>query len=373
MEQYMSKTRANYGSGISRPKIDDKDRFELKGQFLKELRDNTFSSSDHEDANEHIEKVLEIVDLFHIPNIIQYQVMLRAFFMSLTGVASRWLRNKPYGSITTWEDLKTKFLSKYCPLARTIKKIKINNFQQETDETFYQAWERFKELLMKLNSLGREIKKVIEKVYDAQIGCEQCKRPHYTKDYLLKEEDFIILDIPKDVKVPLILERPFLSTAHAKIDVFKRKIILRVGDEKIIFESVKPASSLIKRVYLLGLRERMELDLEARLMGDTLVLNRPLDPLYGDYIKLNDLNVPLERKRDQVDYLIPTIKEVVENIDGYRDQDMGDIILREPFCKASCVKARRELIEGSQKCVSFDVKLSLKTIAGNSVSTDLRS
>ncbi|GJR02870.1 hypothetical protein Tco_0525854 [Tanacetum coccineum] len=27
-------------------------------------------------------------------------------------------------------------------------------------------------------------------------------------------------------------------------------------------------------------------------------------------------------------------------MDGYRDQDMGDIILEEPFCKASCVKAR---------------------------------
>nr|GEX94570.1 hypothetical protein [Tanacetum cinerariifolium] len=31
---------------------------------------------------------------------------------------------------------------------------------------------------------------------------------------------------------------------------------------------------------------------------------------------------------------------VVENMDGYRDQDMGDIILGEPFCKASCVEAR---------------------------------
>ncbi|GKA92348.1 hypothetical protein Tco_0814273 [Tanacetum coccineum] len=70
MEQYMSKTRADYGSGVARPKIEDKDNFELKGQFLKELRTNTFSGSDHEDANEHIEKVLEIVDLFHIPNIV---------------------------------------------------------------------------------------------------------------------------------------------------------------------------------------------------------------------------------------------------------------------------------------------------------------
>ncbi|GJR58147.1 hypothetical protein Tco_1500309 [Tanacetum coccineum] len=65
----MSKTRTDYGPGVARPKIDNKDQFELKGQFLKELRENTFSGSDHEDANEHIEKVLEIVDLFHVPNI----------------------------------------------------------------------------------------------------------------------------------------------------------------------------------------------------------------------------------------------------------------------------------------------------------------
>ncbi|GKF13357.1 hypothetical protein Tco_0054819, partial [Tanacetum coccineum] len=109
--------------------------------------------------------------------------------------------------------------------------------------------------------------------------------------------DFIILDMPEDVKVSLIL------------DVFKRKITLRVWDEKIIFKSMKHASSLIKRVYMLGLRERMELDLEARLMGETLVLNRSLDPLYGDYIKLNDLNVPLELRRDQVNDLMPTIEE----------------------------------------------------------------
>ncbi|GJY67115.1 reverse transcriptase domain-containing protein [Tanacetum coccineum] len=266
MEQYMSKTRADYGSRVSRPKIEDKDNFELKGQFLKELRTNTFIGSDHEDANEHIEKVLEIVDLFHIPNITIDQVMLRAFLMSLTGAVSHWLRNKPTGSITTWEDLKTKFLSKYCPPACTAKKMtEINNFQQEPDENLYQAWERFKEILMKcpqyylmkiqevvvfyngldvptrqildsrgvipsktttdtkiaiqemveysqkwhnvtsrvrsidtsdgltaiqaqLNNLGRELKKVNEKVFAAQVGCEQCKGPHYTKDFPLKEE-----------------------------------------------------------------------------------------------------------------------------------------------------------------------------------------
>ncbi|GKF39120.1 hypothetical protein Tco_0119181 [Tanacetum coccineum] len=37
-------------------------------------------------------------------------------------------------------------------------------------------------------NLGREIKNVNEKVYAAQLGCEQFKGPHYTKDCSLKEE-----------------------------------------------------------------------------------------------------------------------------------------------------------------------------------------
>ncbi|GKA30232.1 hypothetical protein Tco_0716537 [Tanacetum coccineum] len=166
------------------------------------------------------------MDLFHIPNITIDQVMLRAFPMSLTGAASHWLRNKPSGSIITWEDRKSKFLSKYCPPARTAKKMEeINNFQQEPDENLYRAcdipsktatdakiaiqemaeysqkWhngtsrgrstetsDRLVAIQAQLNNLGREIKKVNEKVYAAQIECEHCKGPHYTKDCPLKEE-----------------------------------------------------------------------------------------------------------------------------------------------------------------------------------------
>ncbi|GJX22785.1 mitochondrial proton/calcium exchanger protein-like protein isoform X1 [Tanacetum coccineum] len=184
--------------------------------------------------------------------------------------------------------------------------------------------------------------------------------------------DFIILDMPKDIKVSLILGRPFLSTAHAKIDVYKRKITLRFGEEMIISTSVKPASSLIKRVYMLSLRERMELDLEARLMGETLVINRSLDPLNGDYIELNDLNEPFKIRRNQGDDLMPTIKEgemvykgnnvvgalmnvpifvgtfsvvtdfaVLEDMDAYRDEGMSDVIFGEPFLRDVGIKARR--------------------------------
>ncbi|GJT19360.1 hypothetical protein Tco_0878066 [Tanacetum coccineum] len=135
---------------------------------LSVIKDNALAvimwfGSDHEDANEHIEKVLEIVNLFHILNITQDQVMLRAFPMYIAGAISRWLRNKPSGSITTWEDLK----------------IKTRSTETSDGLAAIQA---------QLNNLGREIKKVNEKVYVAQVGCEQYKGPHYTKDCPLKEE-----------------------------------------------------------------------------------------------------------------------------------------------------------------------------------------
>ncbi|GKB26262.1 hypothetical protein Tco_0865663 [Tanacetum coccineum] len=138
-----------------------------EGQFLKELRDNTFNSSEHEDANEHIEMVLEIVVLFHIPKITQDQIMLRAFPVSLTGVASRWLRNQPSGSITTWEKWH-------------------NGTSSRTRST--ETSDGLAAIQAQLNSLGREIKKVNEKVYAARVGCELCKGLQYTKDYPQKEE-----------------------------------------------------------------------------------------------------------------------------------------------------------------------------------------
>ncbi|GKC30157.1 hypothetical protein Tco_1037451 [Tanacetum coccineum] len=169
---------------------------------------------------------------------------------------------------------------------------------------------------------------------------------------------------------------------------------------------------------MLSLRERMELDLEARFMGETLVINRSLDSFFEDYIELNDLNEPFELRRNQGDDLMPTIEEgevieefrtrddeldagiddcpsycdydkkihrlrsqlkfhnsimkdkmvykgnnvigalmnvpifvgtfsvvtdfaVLENMDDYRDEGMGDVIFGEPFLREVGIKTRR--------------------------------
>ncbi|GKE45632.1 hypothetical protein Tco_1472916 [Tanacetum coccineum] len=161
MEQYISKTRTDYGSGVAWPKIDNKDQFELKGQFLKELQENTFSGSDNEDANEHIEKVLEIVDLFHVPNI-------------------TILDSRGAAPTKTAEDAKKDIQE----MAEYSQKWHNGTSRGRSTKTP----DGLAAIQAQLNNLGREIKKVNDKVYVAQLGCVQCKRPHHTKDFPLKEE-----------------------------------------------------------------------------------------------------------------------------------------------------------------------------------------
>ncbi|GJW85883.1 hypothetical protein Tco_0159028 [Tanacetum coccineum] len=79
----------------------EEEEAEAMAETMDQYMKNTFRGSDNKDANEHIEKVLEIVDLFHVPNITVDQLMLRVFSISLIGAASRWLRNEPAGSIKT--------------------------------------------------------------------------------------------------------------------------------------------------------------------------------------------------------------------------------------------------------------------------------
>nr|GEX21928.1 reverse transcriptase domain-containing protein [Tanacetum cinerariifolium] len=48
--------------------------------------------------------------------------------------------------------------------------------------------------------------------------------------------DFVVLDFIADPRIPLILGRPFLSTAHAIINVYKREIIIRQNQQSLTIQ-----------------------------------------------------------------------------------------------------------------------------------------
>ncbi|GKE10181.1 MAK10-like protein, partial [Tanacetum coccineum] len=75
---------------------------------------------------------------------------LHLFQFSLRNQASNWLERLLAGSISTWEDLTTRFLAQFFPSRRTPKPCNdILMFQQQHGESLSEAWTRFKDLLQK--------------------------------------------------------------------------------------------------------------------------------------------------------------------------------------------------------------------------------
>ncbi|GJU34883.1 reverse transcriptase domain-containing protein [Tanacetum coccineum] len=82
------------------------------------------------------------------PNVPSTSVKLMLFPFSLEGAARIWLEKEPPQSILTWDDLVSKFINKFFPPSKTTNlRNEITRFQQKFDETFYEAWDRFNDLL----------------------------------------------------------------------------------------------------------------------------------------------------------------------------------------------------------------------------------
>ncbi|GKE06264.1 hypothetical protein Tco_1398282 [Tanacetum coccineum] len=133
IEQYIALIPDDIKPGIVNPKIGDDVEFEINANFMRELGRKRFGTND-EDAYEHVRTVLEIVDLFHFPEVTHDAIMLRVFPITLKGRALRWKLEE--------------FIWRYCHPFITAKKLEeIRNFKQERDETLYYAWERYNDPL----------------------------------------------------------------------------------------------------------------------------------------------------------------------------------------------------------------------------------
>ncbi|GJV55192.1 zinc finger, CCHC-type containing protein [Tanacetum coccineum] len=112
-----------------------------------------------EDPNQHLKDFLKLVDSLNLDGENRERTRMCLFQFSLRDQASNWLECLPAGSITTWEDLTTRFLAQFFPPGRTAKlRNDILMFQQHHGESLSEAWTRFKDLLQKLKSYDDHIK-----------------------------------------------------------------------------------------------------------------------------------------------------------------------------------------------------------------------
>ncbi|GJS97517.1 putative reverse transcriptase domain-containing protein [Tanacetum coccineum] len=163
-----------------------------------DLRKTTFSGSSTKNAIEHFGKVLKVASLFNIND----SALLRVFPLTLVGVAKRWFDRTSPEHAKNWDGLKQNFIRRFCSPAMILEQLgeirlgnpkPINMVIEMADRSMQSRKGIIENVLVKINKFIFPV-------------------------------NFIILDIIEDDKVPIILGRPMLATAHARIDVFVNEI-----------------------------------------------------------------------------------------------------------------------------------------------------
>nr|GEY34272.1 hypothetical protein [Tanacetum cinerariifolium] len=124
------------------------EQFELKHSLINMMTSEQFLGLKKDNPRDHIRwfnKITSTIKYTDVPNSV---IKLILFPFSLTWAARWWLEKEPPRSITTWDDLVSNFINEFFPLSRTMTlRNEILNFQQKFDESFHEAWERYKYLL----------------------------------------------------------------------------------------------------------------------------------------------------------------------------------------------------------------------------------
>jgi len=109
------------------------------------IQENKFHGLPMEDPLDNLDSLDRLCSLTKVNGVIEDGLKLRLFPVSLGDKAHHWEKTLPPKSISSWDDCKKAFLVKFFFNACTARlRNEISGFTQKNNETFYEAWERFK-------------------------------------------------------------------------------------------------------------------------------------------------------------------------------------------------------------------------------------
>ncbi|GKA59087.1 reverse transcriptase domain-containing protein [Tanacetum coccineum] len=146
MSKLLQAPTEGYEDAIVIPEINA--NFELKHGLINLVQNKQFFGHDKEDPYAHIRYFNKITSTMRFSDVSSTSIKLMLFPFSLEGSARIWLEKEPPRSILTWDDLVSKFINQFFPPSKmTNLRNEIMRFQQRFDESFYEAWDRFNDLL----------------------------------------------------------------------------------------------------------------------------------------------------------------------------------------------------------------------------------
>nr|GEW38633.1 reverse transcriptase domain-containing protein [Tanacetum cinerariifolium] len=147
MKELLQAPTKGYGEAIVISKI-LAENFEIKTNLLQLVQTNKFYGFERDNPHTHISNFKRMTSTLKYRDVPNDAIKLMIFPYSLEGAARIWYEKEPPNSILTWDDLVNKFVNQFFPPSKTTHlKNEISRFTQRFEETFGEAWERFKEML----------------------------------------------------------------------------------------------------------------------------------------------------------------------------------------------------------------------------------
>nr|GEZ05535.1 reverse transcriptase domain-containing protein [Tanacetum cinerariifolium] len=124
------------------------ENFEIKTNLLYLVQTKIIHGFERDNPHTHISNFKRMTSTLKYKDVPNDAIKLMLFPYSLEGAAKIWYEKEPPNSILTWDDLVYKFVNQFFPPSKTTHlKNEISRFMQRFEETFGEAWERFKEML----------------------------------------------------------------------------------------------------------------------------------------------------------------------------------------------------------------------------------
>ncbi|GJY06360.1 putative reverse transcriptase domain-containing protein [Tanacetum coccineum] len=131
---------AAWGIVSSSTTMGDENHIHTLGDYSKLSHEGYRNTIELPDPNQHLKDFLKLVDSLDLDGENRERTHLHLFQFSLRDQASNWLERLSAGSISTWEDLTTRFLAQFFPPGRTAKlRNDILMFQQHHGESLSEA------------------------------------------------------------------------------------------------------------------------------------------------------------------------------------------------------------------------------------------
>nr|GEX70955.1 reverse transcriptase domain-containing protein [Tanacetum cinerariifolium] len=147
MQELLQAPTEGYGEAIVILKF-LAEKIEIKTNLLQLVQTNKFHGFKRDNPHTHISNFKRMTATLKYRDVPNDAIKLMLFPYSLEGAVRIWYEKEPPNSILTWDDLINKFVNHFFPPSITTHlKNEISCFTQIFEETFGEAWDRFKEML----------------------------------------------------------------------------------------------------------------------------------------------------------------------------------------------------------------------------------